>query len=101
MEKFKFIAMNRFKIALNRENDFENIWAKRETHLNNVPGFIEFHLVKGKTEDTYNLYASHSTWESRQDFENWTKSESFSKSHKDAGAHSEIYSSILNLKGLK
>ena len=54
--------MNRFKIALNRENDFENIWVKRETHLNNVPGFIEFHLVKGKTEDTHTLYASHSTW---------------------------------------
>ena len=35
----KFIAMNRFKIALNRESDFENIWAKRETHLSNVPGF--------------------------------------------------------------
>ena len=35
MEKMKFIAMNRFKIALNRENDFENIWKNRETHLNN------------------------------------------------------------------
>ena len=87
----KFIAMNRFKIALNRENDFENIWAKRETHLNNVPGFIEFHLVKGETEDTHTLYASHSTWESRKDFENWTKSEAFRKGHKGTGAHSEIY----------
>jgi len=45
--------MNRFKIALNRENDFENIWKKRETHLNDVPGFIEFHLVKGKSEETH------------------------------------------------
>ena len=26
----KFIAMNRFKIALNRENDFENIWKKEK-----------------------------------------------------------------------
>ena len=87
----KFIAMNRFKIALNRENDFENIWAKRETHLNHVPGFIEFHLVKGNTEDTHTLYVSHSTWESRKDFENWTKSEAFRKAHKGAGEHSEIY----------
>ena len=87
----KFIAMNRFKIALNRESDFENIWEKRETFLSNVPGFIEFHLVKGKTEDTHTLYASHSTWESRKDFENWTKSEAFRKAHKGAGAHSDIY----------
>ena len=42
----KFIAMNRCKIVINRENDFENIWAKIKTHLNNVSGFIEFHLEK-------------------------------------------------------
>ena len=87
----KFIAMNRFKIALNRENDFENIWKKRETHLNDVPGFIEFHLVKGKTEESHTLYASHSTWESRNDFEAWTKSEAFRIAHKGAGEHSDIY----------
>ena len=45
----KFIAMNRFKIVPNREQDFEDIWKNRETHLNGVPGFIEFHLVKGKS----------------------------------------------------
>ena len=52
----KFIAMNRFKIVPNREKDFENIWKNRETHLNDVSGFIEFHLVKGKTEETHTLY---------------------------------------------
>ena len=83
--------MNRFKIALNRENDFENIWKKRETHLNDVPGFIELHLVKGKSEETHTLYASHSTWNTRKDFENWTKSEAFRKAHKGAGEHSDTY----------
>ena len=87
----KFIAMNRFKIAPNREKDFENIWKNRETHLNDVSGFIEFHLVKGKTEETHTVYASHSTWNSRKDFECWTKSEAFRKAHKGAGEHSGIY----------
>ena len=87
----KFIAMNRFKIALNRENDFENIWKNRETHLKDVSGFIEFHLVKGKTEDTHTLYASHSTWDSRKDFEAWTKSEVLRKAHEGAGKYGEIY----------
>ena len=87
----KFIAMNRFKIALSRESDFENIWEKRETQLNNVPGFIAFHLVKGKTEDTHTLYASHSTWKSEEDFISWTKSESFRKAHKDAGTNKDLY----------
>ena len=44
--------MNRFKIVPGRENDFEKIWKERETHLENVPGFMEFHLVKGKKEET-------------------------------------------------
>ena len=51
--------MNRFKIALNRENDFENIWAKRETHLNNVPGFIEFHLPNVVVRWQHVLWRSH------------------------------------------
>ena len=62
-----------------------------ETHLNDVSGFIEFHLVKGKTEETHTVYASHSTWNSRKDFESWTKSEAFRKAHKGAGEHSGIY----------
>ena len=75
--KMKFIAMNRFKIVPNREKDFENIWKNRETNLNDVSGFIEFHLVKGNSEETHTVYASHSTWNSRKDFESWTKSEAF------------------------
>ena len=61
-EKMKFIAMNRFKIVPNREKDFENIWKNRETLLNDVSSFIEFHLVKGNSEETHTVYASHSTW---------------------------------------
>ena len=86
-----YIAMNRFKIALGREQDFEGIWQQRETHLDNVDGFLEFHLIKGNSEDTYTLYASHSTWRSEDDFTNWTKSEEFRKAHKGAGEHSDIY----------
>jgi heme-degrading monooxygenase HmoA len=35
----KYIAMNRFKISLEREDDFEEIWRTRETHLEGVNGF--------------------------------------------------------------
>ena len=34
-----YIAMNRFKIALGRESDFEGIWKNRETFLDDVAGF--------------------------------------------------------------
>ena len=83
--------MNRFKIVLGKEKEFEDVWKNRETHLESVPGFKKFNLVKGDKNEDYTLYASHSTWKSRKDFENWTKSEAFRKAHKGAGAHSDIY----------
>ena len=96
-----FIAMNRFKIVLNKEEDFENIWKNRETHLDNVTGFIEFHLVKGKSQETHTLYASRSTWNSREDFEAWTKSEAFRLAHKEGGKHNEIYLSHPEFEGFE
>ena len=87
----KFIAMNRFKIVLGYENDFESIWKNRETHLDGVPGFEEFNLIRGKTNESYTLYASHSIWKSKEDFEEWTKSEAFRLAHKNAGSNKDIY----------
>ena len=86
-----YIAMNRFKIISGKEDKFEKIWKERETHLDQVPGFKKFNLVRGGANDDYTLYASHSTWESEKDFLNWTKSESFKKAHKNAGQNSNIY----------
>ena len=86
-----YIAMNRFKIVPGHEQDFENIWKNRETHLDEVPGFIAFNLMKGVEEETHTLYASHSTWESQDYFTMWTKSDAFRKAHEGAGDHSNIY----------
>ena len=87
----KFIAMNRFKIAIGRESDFENIWRNRETHLEDVTGFQKFNLLKGSTNEGYILYTSHSTWKSETGFENWKKSETFRKAHSSGGQHQGIY----------
>lgn len=86
-----FIAMNRFRIALGSEQDFIDIWKNRETHLDDVPGFKEFHLLQGSSDDSCTLFASHSIWESAQAFENWTKSEAFRKAHAHAGESKNIY----------
>ena len=34
-----YLAMNRFKIVLGKEDEFETVWKSRETHLENVKGF--------------------------------------------------------------
>lgn len=86
-----YIAMNRFKIKIGREKDFEDVWRNRETHLEGVIGFREFHLVKGGTNDEYTLYASHSVWDSDAAFIDWTKSEAFKLAHKSAGQNKDLY----------
>ena len=86
-----FIAMNRFKVKLGEETYFEEIWKNRDTHLNKVPGFKKFNLIKSESNEAYTLYASHSEWESKQDFINWTKSEAFRMAHKNAGEHKTVY----------
>ena len=83
--------MNRFQIVLGKEEDFEKIWRDRETHLDKVPGFKSFNLIKGGSNETFTLYASHSTWKSEKDFLNWTKSGEFRAAHKGAGKHSSVY----------
>ncbi len=86
-----YIAMNRFKIIKGKEKIFEDIWKNRDSHLKNVTGFLNFHLIKGRANEDFTLYASHSTWNTENDFTNWTRSDSFRKAHKNAGEHSEIY----------
>lgn len=86
-----FIAMNRFKIAIGKESDFIGIWKNRESHLNEVPGFREFHLLQGPSNEEFTLFASHSTWDSKADFEAWTRSEAFRKAHSGAGGGRDIY----------
>ena len=86
-----FIAMNRFKIARGSEEVFEDLWRKRDSHLDGVPGFREFHLLKGPENEQCTLYASHTVWSSRKDFEAWTESESFRKAHAQARAPQGTY----------
>jgi heme-degrading monooxygenase HmoA len=80
-----FIAMNRFKIRKGSEEAFEQVWASRESYLDQLPGFIEFHLLKGPEAEDHTLYSSHTTWASKAHFEGWTKSEQFRKAHERTG----------------
>ncbi|MEM9047104.1 MAG: antibiotic biosynthesis monooxygenase [Pseudomonadota bacterium] len=86
-----FIAMNRFKIVPGHEEAFENVWRNRTTRLAEVPGFQEFKLLRGATNDEHTLYASHTIWESRMAFESWTRSEHFRAAHANAGDNRGMY----------
>jgi heme-degrading monooxygenase HmoA len=80
-----FIAMNRFKVKSGSEEAFERVWLSRETYLDGMPGFVEFHLLRGPEAEHYTLYSSHTVWESKAAFQAWTTSDEFRKAHARAG----------------
>jgi heme-degrading monooxygenase HmoA len=86
-----FIAMNRFKVLPGAEADFEAVWLNRESHLHKVPGFVEFHMLRGPQRDDHRLYSSHTIWQSEEHFLGWTRSEAFRNAHKGAGANKPLY----------
>ena len=80
-----YIAMNRFKVIKGAEADFETIWRTRQSYLSELEVFVEFALLKGPEREDHTLYSSHTVWQSKANFEAWTKSEQFRKSHARAG----------------
>lgn len=86
-----YIAMNRFQVILGQEDAFEQVWLSRESHLDRVPGFVEFHMLRGEPQDDHTLYSSHTVWRSREDFQAWTRSDAFRQSHRKAGDNRPLY----------
>lgn len=86
-----FIAMNRFQVAKGSEEEFEQVWAERDSQLDKVAGFVEFHLLRGPEAEDHTLFASHTIWKDRAAFEDWTKSEAFRRAHAGAGSRKGLY----------
>lgn len=86
-----YLTMNRFKVKPDAESQaaFEEIWLSRESKLTQVPGFVEFHMLRGPQGDEYRLYSSHTMWESKEAFEAWTTSDAFRSAHAGAGRSKE------------
>ena len=96
-----FIAMNRFRVLPGQEQAFEEVWLGRETHLEDVPGFVSFQLLRGPRAEDHTLYSSHSIWASKAAFEGWTKSEAFRLAHRDAGQGKALYAGPPNFEGFE
>ncbi|MEM9221809.1 MAG: antibiotic biosynthesis monooxygenase [Pseudomonadota bacterium] len=86
-----YITMNRFQVRKGQEKEFESVWLSRDIHLRTVPGFKEFHLLKGPERDDHILYASHTVWADEGAFVAWTRSEAFRKAHAGAGGNKGLY----------
>ena len=96
-----YIAMNRFKVLPGAESEFETLWLNRESKLREVPGFVEFHMLRGPGREGHTLYASHTIWESPAAFQAWTKSEAFRAAHGSAGSTRPLYEGHPEFEGFE
>lgn len=98
-----YLAMNRFAVKKGQEEAFEAVWKGRETRLHELDGFKSFHLLKGpEAEDGQTvLYASHTIWNSKEDFLAWTKSEQFRDAHKNAGSNKDLFAGPPKFEGFE
>lgn len=94
-----YLAMNRFIVPLENAEEFEALWLGRDSHLKDMDGFVEFHMLKGPEEDGKRLYASHTIWESEEAFRAWTTSEQFRKAHARAGDTRKLYEGAPQFEG--
>jgi heme-degrading monooxygenase HmoA len=96
-----FIAMNRFQVLRGQEAAFEDVWLSRESHLETVPGFLKFSLLRGPEREDHTLYASHSQWASKAAFEAWTRSEAFRLAHRGTGENKPLYMGHPQFEGFE
>jgi heme-degrading monooxygenase HmoA len=101
MDAPMYVAMNRFSVLDGHEREFEDVWLGRDIFLNEVPGFVEFHLVRGPSEDGHTLYATHTIWASEDAFRDWTRSQAFRDAHKNAGDHKHLYAGPPKFEGFE
>ena len=86
-----YLAMSRLKIISGKESEFEEIWKNHEKENDSIKGFKKFNLIKGSVNEEFTLYIFHSEWNSKNDFINWTKSDSFKLSYKNPSLQKNLY----------
>lgn len=96
-----YLAMNRFTVPLENTADFEDLWLSRESHLQDMAGFVAFHMLKGPEEDGKILYASHTVWQSEEHFRAWTTSAEFRAAHARAGQTVRLHEGAPRFEGFR
>lgn len=96
-----YLAMNRFTVPLENAAEFEELWLSRESRLQNMEGFVSFHMLKGAEEEGRLLYASHTVWQSEAHFRAWTTSEEFRAAHARAGQSRKLLEGAPRFEGFR
>lgn len=95
-----YMAMTRFQVSLGQENLFESVWKKRKSYLAKMKGYRGLFLLRGPTNKDHTVFISHFIWDTKEDFEVWTKSDEFLKAHTQFGDIGALFISKPIFEGL-
>ena len=78
-----FVVCNRVSVHPERVAAFEALFLSRAGMVDGMPGFVNFQLMRpAKPTDEYMVMV---TWETKEDYHGWLKSQSFKDSHSRTG----------------
>jgi heme oxygenase (mycobilin-producing) len=83
-----YITMNRIPIREDHWPDFEKRFKNRIGLVDQAHGFIR-NMVLRPAEGSSDAHVVLTMWETREDFENWTKSDAFLQAHYRTSQDSE------------
>ncbi len=78
-----FIVMNRIPVTPEYAEAFVARFQDRAALVDNMPGFLWFRLLRPIKEG--DPFVVETCWESKDHFENWTRSDEFKQGHAQAG----------------
>lgn len=98
-EIYMIVVCNRIPVAKGKEAEFERLFLERDDSgsrqpLSRFPGFIRNDILRPTREEPYVVLTY---WESLEDFESWTRSESFREAH-GGRSRAEIFAGHPNLE---
>lgn len=83
-----FVVMNHLPIAKEGQPLFEDRFKKRQGHIETMPGFQAFRLLKPIRGNNYIILTQ---WASQADFETWKTSDEFLNSHHQSAIKPPAY----------
>jgi len=76
----QFVAVNYISCTVDYRSRFEELFTSRAHAIDNMPGFINMHVLKPAAEGEDYLIVSY--WETEDAFKGWTSSEAFRIGHR-------------------
>ena len=80
-----YVVMNRLTVPVEQAGHLEQGFSHSAGRMHEVPGCLNFNLLKEERIDGEAVYVALTEWETEAAFRAWTESDAFRRAHANAG----------------